>query len=98
MREKALFINTSRGAITDESALLAGLQTGRPHKAALDVYAEEPLPLDSPLRDAALIESGRLLLSPHLGYVTEQTWKLFYSQTVEAIAAWQKDSPVRLLT
>lgn len=97
MRERALFINTSRGPIANEQALLKGLAAGRPHAAALDVYAEEPLPMDSPLRDKALIESGRLLLSPHLGYVTEQTWKIFYSQTVEAILAWRRGSPIRLL-
>ncbi|NND91147.1 MAG: D-2-hydroxyacid dehydrogenase family protein, partial [Granulosicoccus sp.] len=97
MRERALFINTSRGPIADEQALLQGLRAGRPYQAALDVYEEEPLPMDSDLRDTALIDSGRLLLSPHLGYVTEQTWKVFYSQTVEAIAAWQRGIPIRLL-
>jgi len=54
--------------------------------------------LNSPLRDKALIDEGRLLLSPHLGYVTEQTWQVFYSQTVEAIAAWRSGNPIRELT
>jgi phosphoglycerate dehydrogenase-like enzyme len=97
MREHAVFINTSRGPLADEQALLEGLRAGRPWQAALDVYTEEPLPMDSPLRDHDLIQIGRLLLSPHLGYVTEQTWKLFYTQTVEAINAWLQDNPVRLL-
>jgi len=97
MRERALFINTSRGPIADEQALINGMHKGRPWKAALDVYAVEPLPMDDPLRDASLIESGRLLLSPHLGYVTEQTWQIFYSQTVDAIEAWQNQQPIRLL-
>jgi len=97
MRERALFINTSRGPIADEQALLAGMEKGRPWKAALDVYSVEPLPVDHALRNKALIDSGRLLLSPHLGYVTEQTWEIFYSQTVDAIAAWQNQKPIRVL-
>ncbi len=97
MREQALFINTSRGQIVDETALLDGMRAGKPFKAALDVYDEEPLPMKSPLRDPELTGSGRLLLSPHLGYVTEQTWKVFYSQTIDAIAAWQNGSPIRRL-
>ncbi len=97
MRENALFINTSRGQIIDEKALLDGMRAGKPFKAALDVYDEEPLPMNSPLRDPELSDSGRLLLSPHLGYVTEQTWKVFYSQTIEAIAAWQNGTPIRQL-
>lgn len=97
MREKALFINTSRGPIADEAALLKGMQQGRPWKAALDVYGTEPLPMAHALRNKALIDSGRLLLSPHLGYVTEQTWQIFYSQTVDAIEAWQRQEPIRVL-
>jgi phosphoglycerate dehydrogenase-like enzyme len=97
MRERAIFINTSRGPIANEHDLLQGMRNGRPWKAGLDVFDEEPLPMDSPLRDRALIDAGRLLLAPHLGYVTEQTWQVFYSQTVEAISAWQSGSPVRVL-
>lgn len=98
MRDNAIFINTSRGPIANEQALLRGLQHGKPWKAGLDVYEHEPLPMDSPLRNDALVRSGRLLLVPHLGYVTEQTWRVFYSQTVEAIAAWQTGNPVRVLS
>lgn len=97
MRERALFINTSRGPIADEQALINGMRSGKPWKAALDVYGLEPLPMDDQLRDSSLVESGRLLLSPHLGYVTEQTWQVFYSQTVDAIAAWQNGQPIRVL-
>ena len=97
MRENALFINTSRGPIADEKALLNGLHQGRPWKAALDVYGVEPLPLEHALRDEILIKAGRLLLSPHLGYVTEQTFKVFYTQTVDAIDAWIKQKPIRVL-
>ncbi len=97
MRERALFINTSRGPIADEHALLEGMRIGRPWKAALDVYGTEPLPWEHELRDKELVESGRLLLSPHLGYVTEQTWEIFYGQTVDAIEAWLKQQPIRVL-
>ncbi len=98
MREGSLFINTSRGPIADEQALITALKSGRPFKAALDVYSEEPLPQTHPLRNTDLIDAGRLLLSPHLGYATEQTFTVFYTQTVEAIAAWQQGSPIRVLT
>lgn len=98
MRDRAIFINTSRGPIANEDDLLAGLKQGKPWKAGLDVYAQEPLPDDSPLRDKKLVDEGRLLLSPHLGYVTEQTWQIFYSQTVDAIAAWQAGNPIRVLS
>ena len=97
MREKAIFINTSRGPIANEKALLAGLKKGKPWKAGIDVYSEEPLPKNHWLRDSELLESGRLLLSPHLGYVTEQTWQVFYSQTVDAIEAWKNGAPIRVL-
>lgn len=97
MRERALFINTSRGPIADEKALIAGMHQGRPWKAALDVYSVEPLPMNHALRNAELIQSGRLLLSPHLGYVTEQTWRIFYSQSVDAIEAWLNKEPIRVL-
>lgn len=97
MRERSILINTSRGPIIDQPALLQSMKAGRPWKAALDVYDEEPLPADSPLREKSLTESGRLILSPHLGYVTEQTWQIFYTQTVDAILAWQKGEPLRVL-
>ena len=97
MREGSILVNTSRGPIVDQAALLKSMKAGRPWKAALDVYDEEPLPADSPLRDKALTESGRLVLSPHLGYVTQQTWETFYTQTVDAILAWQGGEPVRVL-
>lgn len=97
MREKAIFINTSRGPIVKEQDLINGLKKGRPWKAALDVYDEEPLPGSSPLHDKELTESGRLLLSPHLGYVTEQTWNIYYTQTVDAILAWIDGKPIRVL-
>lgn len=97
MKPDALIVNTSRGPIVDEAALIAALRSGRPGQAALDVYDEEPLPADHPLRDVALIDAGRLLLTPHVGYVARQTYETFYRETVEAIAAWRAGSPVRVI-
>ncbi|MBV0912546.1 D-2-hydroxyacid dehydrogenase family protein [Anianabacter salinae] len=93
-----VFVNTSRGPIVDQDALVAALHSGALHSAGLDVFDVEPLPDDSPLRDEDLIASGRLLLTPHLGYTTEATFRLFYEETVEAIAAWQSGVPVRLIS
>ena len=97
MRPDAVIVNTSRGPIIDTDALLDGLRARRPAKAGLDVFEEEPLPQGHPLLDRDLIESGRLLLTPHLGYATEAGFRLFYEQTVEAIRAWQAGAPIREL-
>jgi phosphoglycerate dehydrogenase-like enzyme len=98
MKPGSILVNTSRGPIVDTDALLTGLRQGRPAMAGLDVFDKEPLPADDPLFDSALIESGRLLLTPHLGYATEATFALFYRQTAEGVRAWQAGTPVRLLT
>ncbi|MFQ3253986.1 MAG: phosphoglycerate dehydrogenase-like enzyme [Loktanella salsilacus] len=96
-KQGQVFINTSRGPLVDTGALLDGLRAGKPAMAGLDVFDVEPLPLDDPLRDADLIASGQLLLTPHLGYTTEATFRLFYTQTVEAIRAYQAGTPIREL-
>ena len=96
-REGHVFINTSRGPIVDKSALLTGLRAGKPAMAGIDVFDVEPLPADDALRDKALIESGNLLLTPHLGYTTEATFEVFYTETVEAVRAWQAGQPIRVL-
>ncbi len=98
MRPGAVFVNTSRGPIVDNAALLKGLRAGQIQVAALDVFDTEPLPKDHPLRDEPLIAEGRLLLTPHLGYATEQNFRLAYGQMVEAIQAWKAGNPVRALT
>ena len=98
MKPGAVFLNTSRAPIIDGAALLAGLHRGFPAMAGLDVFETEPLPADDPLRNADLISSGRLLLTPHLGYTTEATFRLFYQQTVEAVRAYQSGAPIRVLT
>jgi phosphoglycerate dehydrogenase-like enzyme len=97
MKPQAVFLNTSRAPIHDTAALLAGLHRGQPAMAGIDVFDAEPLPVDDPLHDAALISSGRLLLTPHLGYTTEATFRLFYQQTVEALRAYQSGAPIRVL-
>jgi phosphoglycerate dehydrogenase-like enzyme len=97
MRPGALFVNTSRAGLVDGAALLAGLRAGRPAQAAVDVFAAEPLPVDDPLNDAALQDSGRLLLTPHLGYTTDATFRLFYRETAAAIRAWAAGSPIRVI-
>jgi phosphoglycerate dehydrogenase-like enzyme len=53
--------------------------------------------MDDPIHDTALISSGRLLLTPHLGYTTEATFRLFYQQTAEALRAFQSGAPIRVL-
>lgn len=97
MKPDAALVNTSRGPIVDWRALLEALAAGRPGAAALDVYDQEPLPPGHPLRARALIDQGRLLATPHLGYATRQTLELFYRQSVEAIAAWRDGAPIRVI-
>jgi D-3-phosphoglycerate dehydrogenase len=91
MKPGAVLINTSRGPLVEEAALLAALREGR-IAAGLDVYDEEPLPADHPLRGEA-----NAVLSPHLGYVTAGTYAMFFPDMVEAIAAWRAGAPVRLM-
>jgi phosphoglycerate dehydrogenase-like enzyme len=92
MKPSAVLINTSRGPIVDEAALIAALERPDIRGAGLDVYDREPLPADHPLR-----RLGNVVLTPHLGYVTEGTYRMFYADTVEAIAAWRAGTPVRTL-
>ncbi len=92
MKPSAYLINTSRGPIVDESALIEVLSDGRIAGAGLDVYDVEPLPVDHPLR--ALRNT---LLLPHIGYVTLDGYRTFFSQIVEDILAWSAGTPVRLL-
>jgi phosphoglycerate dehydrogenase-like enzyme len=92
MKPTAILVNTSRGPIVDEDALIAALRGGVIAGAALDVYAKEPLPRDHPLR-----ETPRTLLTPHLGYVTTGTYEVMYRDAVEDIAAWMRGEPVRVL-
>ncbi|MEH3077259.1 MAG: D-2-hydroxyacid dehydrogenase family protein [Quadrisphaera sp.] len=93
MKPGALLVNTSRGPLVDEAALLEALRSGRLGGAGLDVYDAEPLPDHHPLRSAP-----RTVLTPHVGYVTEDTYAAFYGDAVEDVAAWLAGAPVRVLT
>ena len=92
MRPTALLINTSRGPVVDEHALIDTLRQRRIAGAGIDVFDQEPLPLDHPFR-----RLDNLIATPHLGYVTEESYRVFYGQAVEDIAAWLAGSPVRVL-
>jgi phosphoglycerate dehydrogenase-like enzyme len=93
MRPTAYLINTSRGPLIDTTALLAALRDGQIAGAGLDVYDEEPLPRDHPLRSAP-----NTVLTPHVGYVTDGTYRIFFGDAVADIAAWLAGTPVRELT
>jgi phosphoglycerate dehydrogenase-like enzyme len=92
MKPTAYFVNTSRGPIVDEAALIDVLRSKRIAGAALDVFNVEPLPADHPLRSLP-----NTLITPHLGYVTDEGYDIFYRDAVEDILAWLAGSPVRQL-
>lgn len=92
MRQDAFLINTSRAAIVDEDTLVKALTNGDIAGAALDVFDIEPLPRDHRLRNVP-----NLLLTPHIGYVTRDTYQAFYGDTLEAVLAWIGGSPIRVL-
>jgi phosphoglycerate dehydrogenase-like enzyme len=92
MKRMAFLVNTSRGPIVEEAALVAALAEGRIAGAAIDVYDHEPLPAEHRLRRLA-----NTVLTPHLGYVTEENYRLVYGQAVEAIAAYLAGAPIRVL-
>ena len=90
MKPGAIIVNTSRGPIIDEAAMLEALHAGR-IVAALDVYDREPLPPDHALRSAP-----NTVLSPHLGYCVKETWDGFYPQMIENALAFMDGKPVRV--
>ncbi len=92
MRPTAVLINTSRGPIVDERALVDALANGTIAGAGLDVYDTEPLP-----RGHALTDLDNVVLLPHLGYVSEPSLRNMYEQVVDAIAAWGDGAPIRTL-
>ena len=92
MRPTAYLVNTSRGPIVDESALLRALEGRLIAGGAVDVFDQEPLPIDHPFR-----KLDNLLLSPHMGYVTQEAYEVFYPQVVEAIEGFLKGTPIRIL-
>ena len=91
MKPGAILVNTSRGPLVDEAALVATLRTGK-LIAALDVYAQEPLPADHPLRSLP-----NTVLTPHLGYCSREVYSQFYGDSVENVMAFLDGKPVRVL-
>src|SRR5437588_2867642 len=92
MKPTSYLVNTARGPILDEAALLQTLQQKKIAGAAVDVFSVEPLPVDHPFR-----KLDNMVVTPHLGYVTQETFRAHYSQMVEGIDSWFKGEPVRRL-
>jgi phosphoglycerate dehydrogenase-like enzyme len=93
MKPSAFIINTSRGPIIDEAALLVALRDKKIAGAGLDTFDVEPLPLDHPLR-----KMDNVVLTPHLGYVSEQNYKNYFAGVAEDIRGFLDGKPVRVMT
>lgn len=92
MKPSAVIVNTSRGPICDTAAIIAALEEGRLAYAGFDVYDKEPLPIDDPLRRAP-----NVILTPHIGYVTDENYRSSYPQIVENILAFVDGKPIRVI-
>ena len=92
MKPSSWLINSSRGPLIDETALIETLSARRIAGAAIDVYDEEPLAAGHPFR-----RLDNVLATPHIGYVTEDTYRIFYGDSVENIAAWLIGAPIRVM-
>ena len=92
MKPTAFLINTSRGPIVDEPSLMAALGSRKLAGAGLDTFDVEPLPLNHPLR-----KLDNVVLTPHLGYVTQEGYRVYYTQMVDDITQWLAGTPVRAL-
>jgi phosphoglycerate dehydrogenase-like enzyme len=92
MKPTSYLVNTARGPIVDEAALLEALQRNKIAGAAVDVFAVEPLPVEHPFR-----KLDNIVLTPHLGYATEEGFRNHYSQMIEGIDAWFKGESLRKL-
>ncbi|MFF1829986.1 D-2-hydroxyacid dehydrogenase family protein [Paenarthrobacter sp. NPDC058040] len=89
---EGLLVNTARGPLVDEAALIRALEEGWIRGAALDVFDEEPLPAGH-----SLLHSPRTVLSPHIGYVTHESYRQFYGGAFEDVKSWVAGTPVRVL-
>jgi phosphoglycerate dehydrogenase-like enzyme len=92
MKPSAILVNTSRGPICDTAAIIEALKGGRLAYAGLDVYDQEPLPINHPLRTAP-----NVILTPHIGYVTDENYRNSYPQIVENIVAYLDGKPIRVI-
>ena len=92
MKPTSVLVNTSRAPIIDEVALMEALRAGQLAGAGLDVFEQEPLPLDALIRTAP-----NTVLTPHLGYATRDSYEIYFPQAVEDIEAWLAGSPIRVL-
>lgn len=89
MRDDAVLVNTSRSALVDMLSLLAALRAGRPGMAAIDVYDEEPLAADHPLRTLP-----NAVLTPHIGFVSQPVFEAFARGVTECLRAWLRTEPL----
>jgi phosphoglycerate dehydrogenase-like enzyme len=92
MKPTAILVNTSRGPIVDEAALIDALRQRRIAGAGLDVFDHEPLPRDHPFRTL-----DNVVLTPHLGYVSADVYRVFYADCLEDIEAWLAGKPIRVI-
>ena len=93
MKPSAILVNSSRGPIVDETDLIQALRDGVIAGAALDVFDVEPLPADHPFRSLPTV-----VLTPHIGYVIDEQYRIFYTDAVEDIARFAAGTPVRVIT
>jgi phosphoglycerate dehydrogenase-like enzyme len=93
MKPTAFLVNTARAAIVDEPALIDALMNKKIAGAGLDVFEREPLPADAPI-----LSAPNTVLTPHLGYVTRETYDVYFPQALEDIEAWLAGTPIRIIT
>ncbi|HEU4851803.1 MAG TPA: D-2-hydroxyacid dehydrogenase family protein [Telluria sp.] len=92
MKASSLFVNTSRAQLVEEGALEAALQRGHPGRAALDVFENEPLPANSPL-----LRIRTVLATPHLGYVEQDSYEMYFDAALRNVAAFAAGAPTNIL-
>jgi phosphoglycerate dehydrogenase-like enzyme len=89
MRRGALLVNTARGPLVEQAALIAALESGQLGGAAIDTHEPEPMAAEDPIRRAP-----NTILTPHLGYVTQQNFRLYFEGAVEGLRAWNAGTPL----